>query len=131
MLAETSSSGFVWLESVILCKTEATARATVNGCAMMDMTRVRALDMDAHSRGRLLTMLVEALSTEQHSSVAHCVCTNGTTERFVKDIIKTSQAIFNEDGWCVSRWVQVISVVQWALNSAVRSGTAARRSGYS
>ena len=65
-------------------------------------------------------MLVEALGVEQRLAVAHSAWTTGTVERFNSEIVRTGQATLSEAGRPVNQWVQIVPMIQWALNTAFR-----------
>ena len=52
--------------------------------------------------------------------VANSSWTNGTIERVMQEILKTSKAIINERRRPLSEWITVLPSVQWALNTAIR-----------
>lgn len=54
-----------------------------------------------------------------HTSGSHRVWTSGVIGRFVQLLIKMDNAILSEAGWLVSRWTQVIPVVQGAIKLAL------------
>ena len=65
-------------------------------------------------------MLAEALNVDHRVAVAHSAWTNGMVERYNREVIRTAKAILSETGRGAAEWVQVVPVVQWALNSAYR-----------
>ena len=77
-------------------------------------------DSAAHFKNRLLMMLGEALGVDHHFAVANSAWTNGTVERFNREIIRTCKALLNENRKPLDHWLNLIPLVQWALNTSYR-----------
>lgn len=94
--------GSMWLEAPTSCTADATARALMKWCALKGAPRVWVSDTVVHLRNELLMMLVEALGSEQHFSVTHCVWTNGTAELQVEKVVETGNVVLSEAGWTLN-----------------------------
>ena len=113
-------SGYVWLEPEQSCTAAATARALIRWSVTFGPPKVWVSDTATHFKNGLIAMLAEALNVDHHFAVAHSAWTNGTVERYNREVIRTAKAILSETGRGAAEWVQVVPVVQWALNSAYR-----------
>ena len=52
--------------------------------------------------------------------VRHSAWTNGTVKHINVEVVRTGHAILSEAGRLVNQWVQIVSTIQWALNTTFR-----------
>ena len=92
----------------------------VTWCAAFGAPKVWVSDNGTDFRNRLLCRAAAVPQIQHRFNVANSAWANGTMERRMREILKASKAILNEQGQPLSAWITVLPSVQWALNTAVR-----------
>ena len=100
-------SDFVWLEPKHLLR-----------CKTLGGPEVRVSDTVSHFKNRVMKTLEGALRVEHRFAVAYSPWLNDTSERKMREEVRASKAILQEERRDIREWVDVVPAVQWALNTA-------------
>ena len=107
-------SNFVSMEPVEVCTAEATAASLLTWCKALGVPRVWVSDTATHFKNSILTRLREAL----RGRILAVIRRHDRAD--VKEVVHSLCSILLERRRAVSEWVDVLTAVQWALNTAFR-----------
>ena len=77
-------------------------------------------DTASHCNNQMIAALEKYFGVDRRFSVANCPWSNGTYERMMREVVRTLQAMIQEEGRNTQDWVELVPAVQWALNTAFR-----------
>jgi hypothetical protein len=114
-------TGMVMLEACTAATSEMAARGILSWCSVFGVPKVLVSDTASHFKNEMLGHLRSLLGCDHHFSVANVSFSNGTVERMVQEMIRAFKATLLDRQRPLEEWVEYLSVVQLALNSAVRA----------
>ncbi|CAM9711151.1 unnamed protein product [Ascophyllum nodosum] len=113
-------SRFVWLEEVMSCSMEVTARSVLKWCASFGVPKAFTSDGGTHFIGQVMLMVSSRLGVVGHFGVANVSWSHGTVERMNREVVKTFRAVLSKRCRPSREWPLALGAVQWALDSAYR-----------
>ena len=113
-------SGYVWLRPARKCEANFVAKELVEWCSVFGRPTTWVSDNAAHFKNRVIRKVASRIGVTHRFSVANSAWTNGTVERMMREVLRTTKAILNERRRPLSEWIVVLPAVQSALNAAWR-----------
>ena len=77
-------------------------------------------DTASHFNSQTMNALEKSLGVDRRFSVANSPWSNGTCERMMREVVRTLKAMIHEERRTAQDSVELVPVVQWALNTAFR-----------
>ena len=112
-------SNFVWLEPTELCTAASTAKHLLRWCKTSGVPDVWVSGTASHFKSRVMKTLEGALRVGHRFAVSSSPWSNGTYERMMREVVHTLKTILQEERRDIRRSVDVIPMVQWALNTGL------------
>ncbi|CAM9877797.1 unnamed protein product, partial [Chrysoparadoxa australica] len=114
-------SQLVMLVPTVTCSASVAAQSLMQWMATYNGgIEVIISDGPTHFKNQLLYELGQLMGWRHHFTIAYMAHTNGTIERIMREIIGTFKALLNQAKLQPDQWLEMVSVVQFALNSAYR-----------
>ena len=113
-------SNFTWMEPTGACTATLTAKHLLNWCKTLGVPDVWVSDTASHFKNKTMNALETALGVNRRFTIANSPWSNGTCERMMREVVRTFKAILQEWRKNVHEWVDLVPVVQYALNTAFR-----------
>ena len=77
-------------------------------------------DTASHFKNHVTAALEKSLGVDRRFSVASSPWSNGTCKRMMREVVRTLKAMIQEERRNTQDWVELVPMVQWALNTAFR-----------
>ena len=89
-------------------------------CRTLGVPSVWVSDTASHFKNRTTKTLEGELRVEHRFAAVNSPWSNGTCERMMREVVRVLKAILQDERRDIREWVNVVPVVQWALNTACR-----------
>jgi hypothetical protein len=110
-------TGIVMLHPVSKCTAEETVAALMKWKSVYGQPQVMMSDRGPHFAAQLVDQFLQRIRCKQEFSVAHHPASNGVAERAVQATLKAFRAIVAEHRLPHEQWVEVVELVQEAVNA--------------
>ena len=105
-------SNWVWLELTEACTARLTAQHLLTWCKIIGVPEVWVSDTASHFTNQMMAALENSLGDDRRFSVANSPRSNGTCERTMREVVRTLQAMINEERRTAQDLVEFVPAVQ-------------------